>query len=88
METSSRLLLSGTSTEDASAVAARIHNTLRQAPYIGPHGKLVVRASVGFAVADVSEESDLDSLLVAADAQMYRAKRARPDAPRARRLRA
>lgn len=82
------ILLSGTSTDDASAVATRIHNTLRQAPYIGPHGKLVVRASVGFVVADVSEESDLDSLLVAADAQMYRAKRARPDAPRARRLRA
>ena len=82
------LLLSGASSDDASAVAARIHDTLRQAPYIGPHGKLVVRASVGFAVADVSEESDLDALLVAADAQMYRAKRARPEAPRARRLRA
>jgi diguanylate cyclase (GGDEF)-like protein len=82
------ILLSGTSTDDASAVATRIHNTLQQAPYIGPHGKLVARASVGFAVADVSEESDLDALLVAADAQMYRAKRARPDAPRARRLRA
>ena len=82
------ILLSGTASEDASAVADRIHNTLRHAPYIGPHGKLLVPASVGFAVADVSSETDLDALLAAADARMYGAKRARRDAPRARRLRA
>jgi GGDEF domain-containing protein len=44
---------------------------------------------VGFAAATVSEDTKLDALLVEADAQMYRAKRARTDAaPRARRLQA
>ena len=82
------ILLARTATADATAVAERIETTLRHAPYIGPHGKLLVQASAGFAVAEVSEESNLDSLLVAADASMYKAKRARADTPRARRLRA
>jgi hypothetical protein len=39
-------------------------------------------------VATVSEDTVLDALLREADDQMYRAKRARSDAPRARRLNA
>jgi hypothetical protein len=36
----------------------------------------------------VSEDTELDTMLVEADAQMYRAKRARSTTPRARRLQA
>jgi diguanylate cyclase (GGDEF)-like protein len=83
------VLLPRTPPEDARTVAARIYHALDQAPYIGPHGRLLIPASVGFAVATVSEDTKLDALLVEADAQMYRAKRARSDAaPRARRLQA
>ena len=83
------VLLPRTPPEDARTVAARIYHALDQAPYIGPHGRLLIPASVGFAAATVSEDTKLDALLVEADAQMYRAKRARSDAaPRARRLQA
>jgi diguanylate cyclase (GGDEF)-like protein len=83
------VLLPRTPPEDARTVAARIYHALDQAPYIGPHGRLSIPASVGFAAATVSEDTKLDALLVEADAQMYRAKRARTDAaPRARRLQA
>ena len=82
------LVLPRTAPEDVRAVADRIHHALESSPYIGPHGRLLIPASVGFAVAKVSEESDLDVLLREADDQMYRAKRARSDSPRARRLQA
>jgi len=82
------VLLPRTPPEDARTVASRIYRALDQAPYIGPHGRLSIPASVGFAVAAVSEDTALDALLAEADAQMYRAKRARSDAPRARRLQA
>jgi diguanylate cyclase (GGDEF)-like protein len=83
------VLLPRTPPEDARTVAARIYHALDQAPYIGPHGRLSIPASVGFAVATVSEDTKLDALLVEADGQMYRAKRARSEAaPRARRLQA
>jgi diguanylate cyclase (GGDEF)-like protein len=82
------VLLPRTPPEDARTVASRIYHALDQAPYIGSHGRLSIPASVGFAVATVSENTSLDKLLVEADAQMYRAKRARSDAPRARRMQA
>jgi diguanylate cyclase (GGDEF)-like protein len=82
------VLLPNTPPEVARSVAARIYGALDQAPYIGAHGRLQVPASVGFAIAAASEESSLDALLVEADAQMYRAKRARSDSPRARRQQA
>jgi diguanylate cyclase (GGDEF)-like protein len=79
------VLLPRTPPEDARTVASRIYHALDQSPYIGAHGRLSIPASVGFAVAAISEDTELDALLVEADAQMYRAKRARSDAPRARR---
>ena len=82
------LLLAGTPPEDARRVARRIHQALDQAPYIGAHGRVLIPASVGFAIATVSEDTELDALLAEADSQMYRAKRARSDTPRARRLQA
>ncbi|HEY7399078.1 MAG TPA: sensor domain-containing diguanylate cyclase [Gaiellaceae bacterium] len=82
------LVLPRTPPEDVRAVADRIHRTLEHSPYIGPHGRLLIPASVGFAVATVSEDTDLDVLLREADDQMYQAKRARSDSPRARRLQA
>jgi len=82
------LLLPGTSPEDARAVAGRVHEALDEAPYLGPHGRVLIPASVGFAIATVSEDTELDTMLAEADAQMYRAKRARSTTPRARRLRA
>jgi diguanylate cyclase (GGDEF)-like protein len=82
------LLLPGTPPEDARAVAERVHQALDHAPYIGSHGRVMIPASVGFAITTVSEDTELDALLAEADSQMYRAKRARTAGPRARRLQA
>lgn len=82
------VLLPGTPPEDARTVASRIYHALDQSPYIGAHGRLSIPASVGFAVATVSEDTVIDTLLREADDQMYRAKRVRSEIPRARRLKA
>jgi diguanylate cyclase (GGDEF)-like protein len=82
------LLLPGTPPEDARTIAARVHQALDQSPYISPRGRVLIPASVGFAIATVSEDTEVDALLAEADAQMYRAKRARSAVPRARRLQA
>jgi diguanylate cyclase (GGDEF)-like protein len=82
------MLLPGTPPEDARAVAVRVHEALDEAPYLGPHGRVPIPASVGFAIATVSEDTELDTMLAEADTQMYRAKRARSAVPRARRLQA
>ncbi|MBH1433485.1 GGDEF domain-containing protein [Stenotrophomonas maltophilia] len=66
------LVLAGSTSSDAVALAALIRTRLQQQPALLDTGPVVVTASIGLAMDE--GQGDLSTLLAAADAALYRAK--------------
>jgi diguanylate cyclase (GGDEF)-like protein len=64
-------------TPDALAMVSERIGAALTAPIATPSGRVVIGASIGLAVAP-NDGSDMDALLQAADARMYRQKRGKP----------
>ncbi|MGE0707601.1 MAG: diguanylate cyclase [Planctomycetota bacterium] len=69
------ILLPNTGLEDAVALAERLREVVRKAPFETGEASLAITASFGVAEFDPEEMGELESFVEAADKHLYRAKR-------------